>query len=204
MSSEKLPKTVGYVYVIDVGDRRKIGCTQNPERRVREILQASGVRNVPYFASFLHENHRDTEKELHEYFDNSHLLGEWFSAHYDDVVSKIQQMVPAEICEEVLDSLFMQESRALTQKDWDSAFPSPERNGPPEFAHFKFNEPGLNEDECLAGYLAGLHDASEPGNDKSRSFHHGWRNGRVDRGHAEPDAAQREYAKSHVRAQRAH
>lgn len=73
-----------------------------------------------------------------------------------------------------------------------------------EFAHFKFDEPGLSEDDCLAGYLAGLRDEPEPGSDKSRSFFHGWRNGRADRGHVELDEAQREYARRYVAASRAH
>lgn len=73
-----------------------------------------------------------------------------------------------------------------------------------EFAHFNFNEPGLDEDECLAGYRAGLDDEPEPGNDKSRSYLHGWRNGMADKGRLPISPEQREYAESHVRAQRAH
>lgn len=41
-----------------------------------------------------------------------------------------------------------------------------------------------------AGYRAGLVNAREPGSDRSRSYWHGWRQGRVAGGHAEPDAAQ--------------
>jgi hypothetical protein len=73
-----------------------------------------------------------------------------------------------------------------------------------EFAHFKFSEPGLDEDECLAGYWAGYRNDPEPGSDKSRSFFHGWRNGRVDGGHAQTDRDQEEYARRYVAAIRAH
>jgi ribosome modulation factor len=73
-----------------------------------------------------------------------------------------------------------------------------------EFAHFKFNEPDLDEEECLAGYRAGLNGEPEPGSDKSRSFLHGWRNGMVDKGRLTISTDQVEYAKSYIRAQRAH
>lgn len=71
-----------------------------------------------------------------------------------------------------------------------------------EFAHFKFDEPGLDEDDCLAGYWSGYRNEPEPGSDKSRSFFHGWRNGRVDGGHAKIDEAQTEYARRYVNSRR--
>jgi ribosome modulation factor len=73
-----------------------------------------------------------------------------------------------------------------------------------EFAHFQFNEAGLDEDECLAGYRAGLDDEPEPGSDKSRSYLHGWRNGMADKGRLPISPEQREYAESYVRVRRAH
>jgi hypothetical protein len=48
----------------------------------------------------------------------------------------------------------------------------------------------LDDGEILEGYLNGFHGSSEPGSDHSRAFWHGWRNGRVDAGLAEPDCAQ--------------
>lgn len=61
-----------------------------------------------------------------------------------------------------------------------------------------------DEADLLAGYRAGLDNAQEPGSDKSRSFWHGWRNGRVDGGHVRIDADQEKLAKLYVAAQRAH
>ena len=49
----------------------------------------------------------------------------------------------------------------------------------------------LDEGETLEGYLDGFHGGPKPGSDRSRAFWHGWRNGRVDAGLAEPDGAQR-------------
>lgn len=59
----------------------------------------------------------------------------------------------------------------------------------------------LDSDEIVEGYRAGL-DAPfgtpEPGSDKSRSYWHGWRNARVDRGFAAHDGAQRQLAREYV------
>jgi hypothetical protein len=48
----------------------------------------------------------------------------------------------------------------------------------------------LNEDEILQGYLSGRQGSAAPGDDKSKSFWHGWRNGMIDSGHMISD---REY-----------
>jgi hypothetical protein len=46
------------------------------------------------------------------------------------------------------------------------------------------------DEELIAGYRSGYRNEPEPGSDRSRAFWHGWRNGRVDGGHAPIDAAQ--------------
>ncbi|MCQ8278077.1 hypothetical protein NFI95_06405 [Acetobacteraceae bacterium KSS8] len=48
----------------------------------------------------------------------------------------------------------------------------------------------LDDGDVLEGYLDGVSAGPEPGSDRSRSYWHGWRNGRVDAGLARPDAAQ--------------
>jgi hypothetical protein len=48
----------------------------------------------------------------------------------------------------------------------------------------------LDESDVMEGYLDGFHDGPAPGSDRSRAYWHGWRNGRVDAGLAEPDSAQ--------------
>ena len=56
----------------------------------------------------------------------------------------------------------------------------------------------LDQDEMVAGYLEGFVGSKEPGSDKSKSFWHGWRNGRVDGGFDEKDAAQVQLAREIV------
>jgi hypothetical protein len=48
----------------------------------------------------------------------------------------------------------------------------------------------LDDGEIMEGYFDGFHGSPPPGSDRSRAFWHGWRNGRVDAGLAEPDFAQ--------------
>lgn len=56
----------------------------------------------------------------------------------------------------------------------------------------------LNNEEMVAGYLEGFIGAKEPGSDKSKSFWHGWRNGRVDGGYDPKDDAQSQLAREIV------
>lgn len=58
---------------------------------------------------------------------------------------------------------------------------------------------GLDEVEMREGYLDGF--KNEPcGDNWSRSYWHGWRNGMVDGGHAKGDEAQRALAHDYVKS----
>jgi hypothetical protein len=56
---------------------------------------------------------------------------------------------------------------------------------------------GINNEECVAGYMAGFNGKGCP-NDATYSFRHGWRNGACDRGVRPIDDAQRELARDVV------
>lgn len=56
----------------------------------------------------------------------------------------------------------------------------------------------LNDDDILAGYMAGLDGCQEPGTAFSRSYWHGWRNAQVDRGRIPIDDAQCQLAREVV------
>lgn len=45
----------------------------------------------------------------------------------------------------------------------------------------------LDHDEVVEGYWAGRDGDAEPGNNRSRAYWHGWRNGALDGGHIEKD-----------------
>lgn len=57
----------------------------------------------------------------------------------------------------------------------------------------------LDDSEVLEGYRDGFAGDMEPGNNRSRSYWHGWRNGALDGGHREKDAAQAELARVYYR-----
>lgn len=48
----------------------------------------------------------------------------------------------------------------------------------------------LDADEMMMGYLDGFYGFPEPGNNLSRSYWHGWRNGAVDSKRRDADEAQ--------------
>lgn len=57
----------------------------------------------------------------------------------------------------------------------------------------------LDHEDMMQGYFAGLDGWPEPGNNRTRSFWHGWRNGAVDGGHRQPDAANHALARAIVK-----
>lgn len=61
----------------------------------------------------------------------------------------------------------------------------------------------LDDAEVIDGYHDGRAGEPEPGDNRSFSYWHGWRNGASDAGHREIDGAQRELAASYIAAQRA-
>lgn len=61
----------------------------------------------------------------------------------------------------------------------------------------------INDDECLAGYRAGLGFIAIDYTQKSRSYWHGYRNGQVDRGLEPISPEQCEFARKFSAAGRA-
>ena len=57
----------------------------------------------------------------------------------------------------------------------------------------------LDDAEVIEGYHDGRAGDNEPGDNRSKSYWHGWRNGRVDGGHDPKDAAQAELAHQALR-----
>jgi hypothetical protein len=57
----------------------------------------------------------------------------------------------------------------------------------------------LDDGELLEGYRDGRAGEPEPGNNRSRSYWHGWRNGAVDGGHRTKDEAQAVLAAAYAR-----
>jgi hypothetical protein len=52
----------------------------------------------------------------------------------------------------------------------------------------------LNGDDVLEGYCDGFDGDKEPGDNRSKSYWHGWRNGALDGGHIKKDQAHKDLA----------
>jgi len=62
---------------------------------------------------------------------------------------------------------------------------------------------GLNEDDMVEGYLSAERGDPEPGENRGRSFWHGWRNRMIDMGELPPDEAGTQLAREYLAAMRA-
>ena len=61
----------------------------------------------------------------------------------------------------------------------------------------------LDDAEILEGYRDGFANEPEPGDNRSRSYWHGWRNGMLDGGHREKDGAQAQLAHAFLQREKA-
>jgi len=60
----------------------------------------------------------------------------------------------------------------------------------------------LDTQEIIEGYYDGRDNEPEPGDNRSLSYWHGWRNGMADGGHRKIDAAQRKLAGAVIASQK--
>ena len=60
----------------------------------------------------------------------------------------------------------------------------------------------LNDAELIEGYHDGRANEGEPGDNRSFSYWHGWRNGMVDGGHRRGDSAQQQLCADYIGQQR--
>lgn len=75
----------GYVYILQCGDRFKIGASKNPERRARDIGNVIG-QDVSLQHTISADDMYGAERALHEYFADLRLNGEWFNLTERDLV----------------------------------------------------------------------------------------------------------------------
>lgn len=79
----------GYVYVIEYGDRVKIGYTKNPRERLAALKRMAAYNNTPLGRSVwspLCSNYKEIEKHLHSVYETSRVDGtELFRESLNDV-----------------------------------------------------------------------------------------------------------------------
>jgi len=83
--------THGYVYIIKGGNYYKIGISKSPEKRLKQLQDAS----TPYFLKLILLKYTDQifslEKELHKKFKNKNINKEWFKLNQSNIDTLIKQ-----------------------------------------------------------------------------------------------------------------
>ena len=82
-----------FVYIIDFGDKIKIGRSKNPVTRIRNIETQSGTRSERRWLSPCLSDSNAFERFLHEFFSSHRRIGEYFVCKFDDAVSAAEKYV---------------------------------------------------------------------------------------------------------------
>jgi len=77
------------VYVITGGNLQKIGVADHPDRRLRALQTANGVRLVLVFFLRTHRRALDVERQAHKSLDAWRREGEWFEVTADVAVATV-------------------------------------------------------------------------------------------------------------------
>ena len=83
---ERKPKKHGYVYFVQADDQYyKIGGTSNLESRIKS-LQVASPNDLKLIAWLEINDWPEKEKQVHKYFDDKKIHGEWFDITVSDVI----------------------------------------------------------------------------------------------------------------------
>lgn len=78
----------GYLYLLEVGGKTKIGITTRLERRMRVLTSHMGIEENCYKIEVKKsKNFREYEKMLHSEFSEKRICGEWFSVSIEEIVN---------------------------------------------------------------------------------------------------------------------
>ena len=72
----KVRESEGYVYLVKDSKYYKIGLTTNPKQRLQDIRSTNITAEIVFL--FETENMYLLEKELHGFFKEKRVVGEWF------------------------------------------------------------------------------------------------------------------------------
>lgn len=79
---------IGYLYAIQGDECVKIGCSTNPEKRVKHLMSISGL-NGNYYISRRVIDMYGYEKSIHDKLINKRNVGEWFDVDFSVAVDAI-------------------------------------------------------------------------------------------------------------------
>lgn len=84
---------IGYVYIAEWGNIVKIGCTQNPYYRIKELSCVANYSNVKITRialSKIHSNYKENEKMFHNHFKKYRIeKTELFNISFDDALNNL-------------------------------------------------------------------------------------------------------------------
>ena len=83
---------IGFLYVIGDGGRVKIGKSKTPEKRVKSIINTSGIKKPKVFISNECSNHSAKELQCHKRYSKDVIKGEWFFVCFEDAVSAVAEI----------------------------------------------------------------------------------------------------------------
>lgn len=77
------------MYVVETESGKiKIGITTDPKTRMKSLKTITFEKIINQFLSIKCSDYMDIEKELHDYFNDKRLNGEWFDVPFEDAVNK--------------------------------------------------------------------------------------------------------------------
>lgn len=81
-----------YLYVLEFTNGTvKIGITKEKERRMKAISSASGMDITRSYFTGKIDNVQNLETELHRYFKDKRLNGEFFNINFDEAVAEVNK-----------------------------------------------------------------------------------------------------------------
>lgn len=86
----------GYVYVFRAGNLLKIGRSNNPKRRAREVAVQVAEPVSCVFAGFYSDT-ATAERRMHELFGHRRVFGEWFELYEDEAADACSLLAGGEI-----------------------------------------------------------------------------------------------------------
>lgn len=84
-------KKGGFVYILNMEGRIKIGKTTNARNRIKQIRNMSGFHITECFVSPECSNYSEIESNLHGKFKSASILGEWFDVSFEKAVEELKQ-----------------------------------------------------------------------------------------------------------------
>lgn len=93
---EQTSPYTGFVYIVEFGDKTKIGCTTNPSRRIGQLKATAAYGGFGLGRIALtpeHTNYRETELLLHHYFAKDRVEGtELFNLGFDEILASLPEL----------------------------------------------------------------------------------------------------------------